>query len=65
MILSTYQLVLFQLLSDLYMYLAALPLSAMSQAAHMLASEARVVEQSLSLSNAGIGHNRIQRRTMN
>ena len=67
-ILSTYmyQLALFRSPSDLYMYLAAaLPLSAMSRAAHTPASEARVVEQSLSLSNLGTGHNRIQRRTTN
>ena len=47
------------------MYLAALQLSAMSQAAHTLASETRVVKQSLSLLNLGTGNNRIQRRTMN
>ena len=64
-ILSTYQLALFQSPSDLYMYLAALPLSAMSQAVYTPASEALVVEQSLSLSNLGTGHNRIQRRTTN
>ena len=40
-------------------------MSAMSWAAHMLASKAWVVEQSLSLSNLGTGHNRIQRRKTN
>ena len=46
-----YQLALFRSPSDLYMYLAALPLSAMSRTARTPASEARVAEQSLSLSN--------------
>ena len=65
-ILSTYQLALFLSPSDLYMnLLAALPLSAMSRAVHTPPSEAHVVEQSLSLSNLGTGHNRIQRRTIN
>ena len=56
-----YQLALFRLLSDSYMYLAALPLSAMSQAAHTLASKVWVVEQSLSLSNLGTGYREEQR----
>ena len=60
-ILSTCQLALFQLPSDLYMYLASLLLSAMSRAVHTPASEARVIEQSLSLSHLGTGHNWIQK----